>query len=92
MNRLRRRIEDLSGQLRGGAPACVVDGSFSSVRGHRTFRLYRPGWRYLGPRPLVPLGPDATREIVRFFSEHTRQSHPTVVSRGAPDARSLRRG
>ena len=51
--RLRRRLEGLSAQLRGGAPACVVDGTFGGASGTRPFRLYRPGWRYPGARPLV---------------------------------------
>jgi poly(hydroxyalkanoate) depolymerase family esterase len=31
----------------------VQDGSFSNASGTRRYRLFRPGWRYLGPRPLV---------------------------------------
>jgi poly(hydroxyalkanoate) depolymerase family esterase len=51
--RLRRRLEDLNGQLHGGAPTCVIEGTFSGASGRRAFRLHRPGWRYFGARPLV---------------------------------------
>jgi poly(hydroxyalkanoate) depolymerase family esterase len=51
--RLRRRLEDLSAQRRGGDAARVVDGSFSNASGTRTYRLYQPRWWHVGERPLV---------------------------------------
>jgi poly(hydroxyalkanoate) depolymerase family esterase len=50
---LRCRVENLKKRLRGGGAECAVDGSFGNAGGTRRYRLYRPGWRYLGPRPLV---------------------------------------
>jgi poly(hydroxyalkanoate) depolymerase family esterase len=46
-------MEDLTAQVHGGAPACAVQGRCTNASGTRSYRLYRPGWRYLGARPLV---------------------------------------
>ena len=50
--RLWRRLQALVAGLRGATPD-VVEGSCSNASSRRGYRLYRPGWRYLGARPLV---------------------------------------
>jgi poly(hydroxyalkanoate) depolymerase family esterase len=51
--RLRRQLGGITAQLRGGMPVCAEDGSFGNASGTRRYRLHRPGWRYVGARPLV---------------------------------------
>jgi poly(hydroxyalkanoate) depolymerase family esterase len=51
--RLQRGLQDVTAWLRGGAPAAASDGLCISPSGSRRYRLYRPGWRHFGARPLV---------------------------------------
>jgi poly(hydroxyalkanoate) depolymerase family esterase len=59
LRRLRWRVAWLLGGAR-----MRVEGTYSNRHGTRSYRLYRPGWRHLGARPLVVMlhgcrqGPD----------------------------------